>query len=425
MIPNTKAKFSLERFGFPSLNRENIECLGAIAGLCAVPLSIAVSETLLAIALLSRVANLFSGRSLNVPRVCWLWLGWAGLEVLSWLRSPQITAGWGEMRHLLLIAALFVILPALGRYRVAAWRGILVTSTVGSAALLINTGARWMHYRSEIAAGGDAGFLLRNGGFLHHWMIYATVEVLVFGALLEFRSLYPQERRWTTVALWIHCLAALFSFTRILWIACFLIAAVHLLWRRSKWILALPVIVGAAFLLAPDSVRTRIAESSHPDYYSNAERVQMWHVGWRMIREHPLFGVGPGRVEELYPSYLSKSELVPAYRGHLHNNGLQLAAQFGLPVLGAALLWLAILVVEVLREHRRAQDRDARFLCRSALLGVAGFVVVGMTDYTYGHALGLILCSFVSLAPLLKSGNPPPPDTHLTEEDAKSPAPRF
>jgi O-antigen ligase len=233
-------------------------------------------------------------------------------------------------------------------------------------------------------------------------MIYAVVEILIFGALLEFRASYPDEWKWTTPALILHCVAILLSMTRTLWIVCFLIAAVHLLWRRSKWIVALPALPVAAFLVAPDVVHARVMDSSHFDYYSNTERVQMWRVGWKMIREHPVFGVGPGRVEQLYTGYLASGDPVPAYHGHLHNNALEVAAEFGLPVLAAAILWLAILLKELIRVYRWAWSRETRFLCRSAFLGIGGFLAAGMTDYTYGHALGLILFSFVAIAPLLR-----------------------
>ena len=33
-------------------------------------------------------------------------------------------------------------------------------------------------------------------------------------------------------------------------------------------------------------------------------------------------------------------------------------------------------------------------------LGMIGFLLAGLTDYSYGHSLGLILFSFVALAPL-------------------------
>ncbi len=377
-----------------------MESLAAALGLSAVPLSIAVSESFLAIALALQVTRMIRTRTPpDLPRICWLWLGWAGLEIVSWIHSSKMKAGAGEMRHLLLIAAIFTILPVLDR-PLLIWRGLFRASSIGSIALVIGAVQRMIHYRLAISLAPDPSFYIRNGGFLHHWMIYATVEILIFGALLEFRVFYPEETRWSTPALAIHCLGILFSLTRTLWIGCFLIAALHLLWRRSKWIFALPALPIVVFLLAPTPVRSRVIDSSHLDYYSNAERVQMWRVGLKMIREHPVFGVGPGRVEELYTSFLPAGDPVPAYHGHLHNNALQLAAQFGLPVLAAAVCWLAILLRDLIRAMRQARNRERRFLCRAAFLGIAGFLIVGMTDYTYGHALGLILFTFVAIFPL-------------------------
>jgi O-antigen ligase len=390
------------------LNRR-FDILAATAGLCVIPLSIAVSEFFLAVALALRITYVIrarmtqDGASLDLPRICWLWLGWAALAVFSWLHSTNLKAGAGEMRHLLLVAAVFLILPALNRpgSKLTVWRGLFLTSSIGSIAVVVCTIARMLFYRREISQGGDAAFYLRNGGFLHHWMVYATVEILIFGALLEFRILYPEERRLATLALALHCLAILFSLTRTLWLSCFLIAAIHLLTRRSKWIWALLALPVGVFLLIPGPVHSRIVDSSSREYYSNAERVQMWRVGWKMIRQHAVFGVGPGRVEELYTSYLNKGEPVPAYRGHLHDNALQLAAQFGLPVLGAAVLWLAFLLWDLIRTWRTAQSRECRFLIRSSFLGIVGFVIAGVTEYTYGHALGLILFCFVAISPLI------------------------
>jgi O-antigen ligase len=137
------------------------------------------------------------------------------------------------------------------------------------------------------------------------------------------------------------------------------------------------------------------------DYYSNAERLQMWRVGWQMIRENPVFGVGPGRVEPLYTRYLAPAEPVPAYHGHLHNDAIQLAAEFGVPVLSAAVLFLAMLLWNLLGALRSAPDRETRFLCSAGLMGMVAFLLAGLTDYAYGHSVGLILFSFVSLSPLV------------------------
>lgn len=374
------------------------------AALCAVPLSIAVSESLLGAALLARILRIVQHRAdPRLPRIFWYWLCWAGLEVAGWACSPRNRAGAGEMRHLLLLMALFVTLPALSRpaRRLAIWRGIFFTSSLGSLAVVFGFVSRLIRYRHEIATGGDSSFYLRNGGFLHHWMVYATVEIVVFGALVEFLAFYPEERRWAAPAFAIHCLAIILSLTRALWLGCLLLLGLHLIRRHSRWIWALPSVPVLVFVLAPGPVRHRMAESFQPDYYSNAERLQMWRVGWKMVMEHPGRGVGPGLVEELYARYLPPGEALPAYHGHLHNNALQLAAQFGLPVLGAAVLCLAVWLRSVLEARRRASDREARFLCNSALAGMAGFLIAGMTDYTYGHSLGLMLLGFAAVSPLI------------------------
>ncbi len=375
--------------------------LAAGAAICAVPISIAAAESLLCVALAARIASLLRGRErLRLPRVFWFWLAWALVELVSWLRAPL--DGGGEIRHLLLVASLFVVLGCLkGTMEdVVIWRGVFITSAAGSAVLILGFIWRVLRYRAELAAGGDPGFYLRSGGLLHHWMIYAVVEAMVFGALLEFRELYPEERRWTTPLLLVHCVAALLSLTRALWVACLAVAGLRLLWRRPRGAWLVPAIPALALVAAFGPVRHRVAESFQPDYYSNSERVQMLRVGWRMIRENPWFGVGAGRVGELYPSFLQSGEPLPAYHGHLHNNAFQLAAGFGLPVLAAALLCLGVLVRGLWRAYREAEDRAQVFLCRAGLLAVAGFVVTGLTDYTYGHSLGLILLSFAVLPPL-------------------------
>jgi O-antigen ligase len=383
-----------------------MDALTAGAAICAVPLSIAIAESFLGMALAARIVYAIRYRTrLRFPQVFQWWSVWAVLEVASWLHSPQIRTGIGEMKHLLLIAGLFLVLPSLHHLddRIAAWRGLFSGASLGSAALVCGFAVRAIRYRHEIAAGGDTAFYLRTGGLLHHWMIYSAVEVLVFGALLEFRSDYPEERWWTTPALAINCLAVCLSLTRALWLACFVLLGVHLLLRRSRLAWALPLLPLLAFFAAPGPLRARMRDSLSPEYFSNAERVQMWAVGWRMIRDKPLAGVGAGQVEQLYTAYLPPGAPVPAYHGHLHDNALQLAAEFGLPVLCAALLCLIALFRDLAKAYSHARRRDDRFLCRAALLGTAGFLITGLTDYTYGHALGLIALSFVALAPLYNS----------------------
>jgi O-antigen ligase len=140
----------------------------------------------------------------------------------------------------------------------------------------------------------------------------------------------------------------------------------ELVWRRSRWVWALPALPCVLFFMAPNAVRQRVADSSQLEYYSNAERLQMLRVGWRMIRQHPLAGMGPGRVEQLYSDYLRAGETLPAYHGHLHNNVVQIAAQSGIPAVAAAMLFAICLARELWKRQRAASAPSENFLCRAA-----------------------------------------------------------
>jgi O-antigen ligase len=308
----------------------------------------------------------------------------------------------GEIRHLLLIAALFFLVSVSSepQYWLTIWRVTFVTATAGSIALIAGFVIHAIRYRQRLMADADPSLYLRTGGFLHHWMIFAVVEILVFAAMLRYDYRYPEHRRWLRPAFAIHGLAILLSLTRALWLGALLLVVIHIASRRPRWLCAVPALPAMAFLIAPAPVRYRIVESFQPDYYSNAERLQMWRVGLKMIREHPVFGVGPGRVESLYTSYLAPGDPVPSYHGHLHNDAIHLAAQFGLPVLAAAVLFVAALLRQLWRARKGAADRESLFLCDTALLGTIGFLAAGLTDYVYGHSLGLILLSYVALTPL-------------------------
>jgi O-antigen ligase len=371
-------------------------------GICAVPISIAISEAFLSAALIVRFPAFFR-RGILLPRVFWCWLAWAAAEVAAWLFSPDLRAGLGEMRHILLIAGLFLLVPVLERTsdRVTIWGGVLAGATFSSVFLIGHFVWQLMFYRGPLAP----VIYLRSGGLLHHWMVYATVEVLVFAALLEMWRSYPERRRWLLPVLVLNTAAILLSLTRVLWVCCLVLLVLHFAWRRSRWIWAVPAIPCLLFFIAPNAVRARLSDSLHPDYYSNAERIQMLRVGWAMIREKPLVGVGPGRVDRLYTQYLAPGDPVPAYHGHLHNNLVQLGAEFGVPATLAGLIFIGILFRDLWRRYQSATGRDEEFLCRTSLLGLTGFIAAGLFEYTYGHSLGLILLAFTVLSPLVPAAS--------------------
>ncbi|HEX5483894.1 MAG TPA: O-antigen ligase family protein [Terriglobia bacterium] len=382
---------------------EPLDRLALTLAICAVPLSIAISESFLAVSLLARVLSRRKIRPhARLPRSFWFWLVLAALEICSWLISPHRQPGWSEMRHLALLACLGFLLPCLvaGGSRLTAWKAVFLSSGLGSIFLIGSFLVKAADFYAKIEAGGEARFYLRTGGFLGNWMVYSSVELTIFAALLSFWAFYPQERKrwWLVFALNLAAIAL--SLTRSLWFVCWLLAGIELARRRSKWLWLLAALPALLYLAAPGSIRARIRGSLDPNFYSNQERIEMLRVGWRMIQEHPLTGVGPGRAGELYLQYLKPHAPVPRYHGHLHNNLAQIAATFGLPVAVAAILLVLALYRDLFVAFRAARVQEDKFCCLTSLLALTGFLIAGLFDYNYGHSLGLILLSFAILSPL-------------------------
>jgi O-antigen ligase len=383
-----------------ALRRETADVQALTLAIWCVPLSIAVAESFLSVALLCRIIR--CARRLDrivLPRAFWFWLAWAGVTCISVGFSPEPSAGWGTIRRFFLVATLFVVIPIFrnSSQHLFAWKGVFVTSALGSLFLIGDFVSRWFYYHRELAAGGDPGFYLRSGGLLNHWMVYGTVEVVVVAGMLSFWISYPRERRYWWPPILINGVAILVSLTRMIWIVTFFLLGLALVLRRSRWLWALPAVPIVFYFLAPGAIGSRLHDTFRADYYSNFERIQMLRVGWSMIQEHPLKGVGAGQVGNQYTRFLTAQDPIPAYRGHLHNNLVQIAAEHGLPAAGAGLLFCIVVFMSLKARFRTAATQEDRFLSLVSLLAFSGFLAAGVFDYTYGHSLALILLAFAVL----------------------------
>ena len=130
-----------------------------------------------------------------------------------------------------------------------------------------------------------------------------------------------------------------------------------LLAARPRLTLLAPFAIALFFVLMPLPVRDRLASATNPRDVTMNDRVAMWKAGRAMIADHPLTGVGPGRVKPLYAQYRVPGWVNPI-PGHLHNNLVMTAAETGIPSLLAYLafvgnLGLVTLVLSPFREVTR------------------------------------------------------------------------
>jgi O-antigen ligase len=128
---------------------------------------------------------------------------------------------------------------------------------------------------------------------------------------------------------------------------------------------------------------------------SNRDRIAMLKSGLRIIKDHPLTGVGPDMVRVVYPHYRD-ADAVNQMNPHLHNVPIQIAAERGLPALA---LW-ATFIFMLLRDCFRARKSSAYVsVAVGALAAVVALLAAGMFEYNFGDSEVLMLFLVIATLP--------------------------
>ncbi len=276
----------------------------------------------------------------------------------------------------------------------------------------------------------------RIHGFMGHWMNFGGQQMLVFAALLAFLLLssrpeeggtrdsgfasrderiptpdtrlptpdslpsIPESRLWWLVMA-VVALSIALNFTRGVWLGCF-VAALYLLARwKARWLWALPVLAALAFVASPSLVRHRVWLAFHPSQDPALSiRLEMWSAGLRMMRAHPLVGVGPNNIVEVYALYLPPGKSPEAgYHEHLHNDFMQFGAERGLPCLAAWVWLMAALGWHIWRIRRKR--RAERWVADAAFAAWLAILAEGCFEFNFGTSPVLMVFLFVTAIPFV------------------------
>jgi putative inorganic carbon (hco3(-)) transporter len=198
----------------------------------------------------------------------------------------------------------------------------------------------------------------------------------------------PQRTRgrW---AMWLVTLAGLgVTYVRGAWVGFVAGLGVMLLTlRRGRaiMIIGLALVLSMA-LVGPERLSSRVRSFVDPRDGTARERLYMWKSGLAMWREHPWLGVGPGGVKRLYPRY-ALPEAVKKSTSHIHSSPLQILVERGVVGLAA---WLSIWGVFFVFAWRLLLRLDGLERERTIVVGsvaaVAGFLVTGLTEWSFGDA---------------------------------------
>lgn len=372
------APHQVERHG---LEQAGALALFAMAG--AVQFSIAAAQILLAIALICWITLLIVRRErFEAPSFFWPILAYGGATVVSAALSPDPRASLMDCRQLVL----FLLVPLVHRFVTGARAHTLLTIVVTSAAVsavfgIVQYGI--LHYDNL----GQ-----RPHGTLGHWMTYSGLLMIVIGVAIARVIFGKSDRTWAVLVLPALGVAVALTFTRGAAVgAC---AAVALLFSLKDFRLfaILPILAAIFIAVAPGQIARRYASMFNMNDPTVRDRVTMLHIGERMIRAHPLAGVGPNQVERLYVEYRGSDPIagpdgVVHINPHLHNDLLQIAAERGLPALA---LWLWF-VVALLWDLWKRFNAGQRALAATALATVTALLAAGMFEYNFGDSEVLML----------------------------------
>ena len=345
----------------------------------ALPLSIAVSQILLTVLAGAWLAA-FATRGDRPPPPAFFtpllaYAAWTLAVSVPFSLAPATSLV--ESREVLL----FLVAPlVLGFARGERARTVV---TVALAAGAVNAVAGIVQY--GILQYDNLG--QRPSGSMGHYMTYAGLLMLMLCAALARLLFDARDRAWALVVLPALSVALVVTLTRSAWIGG-AAAAGLLLVLRDRRLLALAPVAALLFLaVAPAQVTDRLYSTFDLGDPTNRDRLAMLTAGAGMVRDHPLTGIGPGLVEEVYGDY-RPANAVNETNPHLHNVPLQIAAERGLPALA---LWVWFVAAAALDLLRRLRDPASRTLAAGGLAALAAMLAAGLFEYNFGDSEFLML----------------------------------
>jgi O-antigen ligase len=321
----------------------------------------------------------------------WPLIAYAGLTVISAALSPQPRVSLVDCKQLVLLLLVPMTYRLFTESRAQNLISVVVSAGAASAVYgIFQFGI--LHYDT---------LGRRPHGTLGHYMTYSGLLMLVIGAALARLLFGQRERTWAALVMPALLVAVALTSTRNAWVGACAAAALLFLLKDFRLLAVLPVVAAIFFGVAGPTLMARFVSIFDLNDPTSRDRFAMMREGGHMIRDHPLFGVGPNMVEPLYEHY-RVPDAVEKVNQHLHNVPLQIAAERGLPALAA---WLSFVVILLVDLGSRCRAREERFLAAAALASAVSMLAAGMFEYNFGDSEFLMLFLILVTLPFAAARN--------------------
>jgi O-antigen ligase len=338
-------------------------------------------------------------------------LGWCALS-FAWAESPS-TALSGTSRYALDMLLLPILCAAIRTRQQVIW--VVVAFVVGA---VISGAYGFIHPTASTAA--DAGRLTGLNGDANG---EATVLAAAIPLLISLVGVIRHSARLKLIALAgiVILFAALvdtLSREGLVSLAAVMVAAVIFggRWRARAAVL---LVIGVAatggyyFVVAPLAARQRVTMAD------TSGRSSIWQIAWRVIKAHPVLGVGNDNfilVEGRYlnqPGSITGANFIVDTPKLTHNAYLEAATDLGIPGLLTLLAVLGVaigLAVRATWTFERLGDRQMELISRAVVLAL---VAVLTSDFFVSSEYAKYLWLLLGLCPVLLA---------LARRDARSAA---
>jgi O-antigen ligase len=369
--------------------RDRLEQIGlwSLIGIVAtMQLSIAAAQILLTVAVATwLVSHIARSERLDAPPFFWPLVAYAALTLASagFSLDPEVSFTDCKQLVLLMLVPLTYDLARGAR----AHSVLSVVLTIGAASAFVGI--------VQYGVLNFDGLGRRPQGTLSHWMTYSgTLMLVICGATA--RLLYGTSGRlWAAFVMPALLVALSLTLTRGAWVGVAVGIAVLLLSRDFRLLAVLPILLAIGVVLAPQALMDRAYSIFDRNDLTNRDRVAMLQAGAAIVKDYPLMGVGPDQIERVYPTY-RVPDAVKASNPHLHNVPMQIAAERGLPALGA---WIWFVVTAGAGLWRLLRTSRYKSLAAAGVGAMAAMLAAGLTEYNFGDSEFLMLLLVIITLP--------------------------
>ncbi len=360
-----------------------------------------IGVLLVAVAAYWAIVTLSQAQPLGITPIHVVVLVYWSIATIATAFSPvkeEALAGWIKLTLYLVMFALAARVLRSSRLTNWAIATFLLTALVVSAYGIrqqffgVQQLATWNDPNSPLAHETRVYSYLGNPNLLGGYLLPAIA--LSIAAVFVWRGWLPKTLALTMVVVNSACLY--FTDSRGAWLAVVGLLFVFLLLLRFWWrdylprfwrIWLLPLVFGSlaglaiVAFLAVEPLRLRIMSIfAGREDSSNNFRINVWEAVFKMIRDYPITGIGPGNeaFNKVYPRYMnSRYPALSSYSVFLEH-----VVEMGYLGL-ACFLWLIVVTVDFgirqLNRLRSAGDRQG-FWLMAAIAAIAGLLIQGLFD---------------------------------------------